>query len=165
MTGEMPWWCYGDSWQGRSRKFTAAKLCSTQILMHMHTKHTYTHTHLCIHMCMHTHMHAYTHIQKCPYTCMHTYIHTHTCTTTHWSKVLDTNVSASWWVLVSATCLHGVKNPCCPALANTPDPSCSVCFPASSQRPQMLSRELKREELTFVTLKPVLSPMHIITLL
>lgn len=29
----------------------------------------------------------------------------------------------------------------------------------------MLSRELKGEELTFVTLKPVLSSVHIITLL
>lgn len=143
--------------------YSSQSLFNTNTHAHAHKTYIYTYTHAytcaCIHTCMHIHIYRSVHI----HVCIHTF--TRTCTTTHWSKVLDTNVSASWWVLVSATRLHGVKNPCCPALADTPDPSCSVCFPASSQRPQMLSRELKGEELTFVTLKPVLSPMHIITLL
>lgn len=117
MTGEMPWWCYGNSWRGRSRKLAAAKLCSTQTLIHIHA---YT--------CVYTYTGAYIYI-------MHTYIHTHTHTTTHQSKVLDPNVSVSWWVLVSATRLCGGKNPRCAALANTPDPSCAVSFPALSPWP------------------------------
>lgn len=80
-----------------------------------------------IHVCT-TYTGAYIYI-------MHTYIHTHTHTTTHQSKVLDPNVSVSWWVLVSATRLCGGKNPRCAALANTPDPSCAVSFPALSPWP------------------------------
>lgn len=105
---------------------------SSQALLNTNT-HSLTHTqnidkHIHAYTCVYTYTGAYIYI-------MHTYIRTHTHTTTHQSKVLDPNVSVSWWVLVSATRLCGGKNPRCAALANTPDPSCAVSFPALSPWP------------------------------